>query len=167
MNRRPVTPQDAALAARVRFDLDAPPRTSDSDKPVKGGPGLPVPSAQPPSLRHPTPEYLAGLPTDPAQLLALLCRAAKAGGNAKWSTDKIAFRIVGDLFAECDPSIQPTLRAGPYRAIALIPGIQRIEGRPTSAAAGASLSASPRAANGRTSSWTRPPCTRSATASSG
>ena len=129
LNRRPVTPGDAALATRLGFDLNAPPSTSDSDKPVKGGPGIPAPSAQPPSLRYPTPEYLAGLPTDPAQLLVLLRQAAKAEGNTKWSTDKIAFGIVGDLFGQCDPIIPAALRAGLYRAIALIPGIQRIEGQ--------------------------------------
>jgi hypothetical protein len=129
LNRKPVTPADAALAAQVGFDLNAPPVTSDSDKPVKGGPGIPAPAAQPPSLRYPTPEYLAGLTTDPARLLALLRRAAKAEGNTKWSTDKIAFQIVGDLFEQGDPIIPAALRAGLYRAIALMPGIQRIEGQ--------------------------------------
>lgn len=88
-----------------------------------------MPHAQPPGLRHPTPEYLAGLPTDPAQLLALLRRTAKAEGNTKWSTDKIVFQIVGDLFAQADPILPAALRAGLYRALALIPGIQRIAGQ--------------------------------------
>lgn len=129
LNREPVTPADAALAARVGFDLNAPPHTSDSDKPVKGGPGMPAPSVRPPSLRYPTPEYLAGLPTDPTRLLALLRQAAKAEGDTKSSTDKIAFQIVGDLFEQGDPIIPAALRAGLYRAIALMPGIQRIEGQ--------------------------------------
>ena len=129
LNRRPVTPADAALAARVGFDLNAPPATSDSDQPVKGGPGIPAPSARPPSLRYPTPEYLAGLPTDPVRLLALLRRAAEAEGNPKSSTDRIVFQIVGDLFEQGDPIIPATLRAGLYRSIASMPGVQRLDGQ--------------------------------------
>jgi hypothetical protein len=127
LHRRPVTAEDAALAARLGFDLNAPPQTSDSDHPVKGGPQ--TPTAQPPSLRFPTPEYLAGLPTDPAQLLAVLRQAAKAEGNTKWSTDKIAFGMAYDLFAQAGPILPAALCSGLYGAIALMPGIQRIEGQ--------------------------------------
>jgi hypothetical protein len=130
LNRRPVTPQDAALAASSGYDLNAPPQTSDTDHPTNPKAGIPpAPPARAASLTSPTPQYLASLPTDPTRLLALLRQAAKAEGNTKWSTDKIAFGIVSDLFEWGDPMLSPALRAGLYRAIALMPAVQRIDGQ--------------------------------------
>jgi hypothetical protein len=130
LNQRPATAKDAALAASAGVDLDAPPRTSDTDHPTSDKERIqPAPAGLAPSLRNPTPEYLAGLPTDPGKLLAVLRGAAKAEGNTKWTTDKTAFDIVGDLFELGDPMLSPALRAGLYGAIARMPAVARVDGQ--------------------------------------
>jgi hypothetical protein len=125
----PVTARDADLAATVGLDLHAAPKTTDSDHQDQSGkPGNGTAAPQPPSLRNPTQQYLDGLPTDPAKLLATIRREAKAEDNSKWSTGKTAFGMVSDLIAWGDPMLSPELRAGLYRALAMMPGVTRVPG---------------------------------------
>jgi negative regulator of sigma E activity len=127
----PVTAQDAKLAAKVGLDLHAAPRTVDSDQAEKSGKGGTTPPPTAPSLRNPTQQYLDSLPTNPVKLLAVIRQQAKSEGNTKWSTDKTAFGVVSDLIAWGDPILSPELRAGLYRALALMPGISRVPGTST------------------------------------
>ncbi|MEU7876331.1 CU044_5270 family protein [Dactylosporangium sp. NPDC049140] len=129
LNRRAASAKDATLAAQVGFDLKAPPTTSDTDHPDPHGKGETTPAPTAPSLRYPTPQYLDGLPTDPAKLLEAIRREAKAEGNPKWSTDKTAFDMISDLVSWGDPLLKPQLRAALYRAVALMPGATRVPGQ--------------------------------------
>jgi hypothetical protein len=79
-----------------------------------------------PSLRLPTREFLAGLPTDPQRLLAFF--RANAEGSAKRSQDQEVFLTISDLFRRADPIMTPRLRGALYRTLALLPGLVRVPG---------------------------------------
>jgi hypothetical protein len=125
----PVTAQDAALAAKVGFDLHPAPRTVDSADPDPSGKGTAKPPPTARGLRNPTPGYLDSLPTDPAKLLAVIRQQAKSESSSTWSTDKTAFDLIGDLIAWGDPLLSPHLRAAVYRALALMPAVKRAPGQ--------------------------------------
>jgi hypothetical protein len=124
----PVTGQDAALAAKVGFDLHPAAKTTDSAHPDQSGKGDATPPPTAPGMRNPTPRYLDSLPTDPAKLLAVIRQEARSEGSAKESMDATAFDMVGDLIVWGDPILSPQLRAALYRAVALIPGVSRAPG---------------------------------------
>ncbi|MEU8088849.1 CU044_5270 family protein [Micromonospora sp. NPDC049101] len=131
VSRTPLTPADAKLARELGYDLTAPPEVEEYG---------PAPDYQPPAdcascpavrdpgdVYRPTPAYLASLPTDPARLLATLREAV--GDQNKHSPDAQVFTRVLDLLREVAPIMPPDVRAALYQAVALIPGVERVEGR--------------------------------------
>ncbi|MEU8283805.1 CU044_5270 family protein [Micromonospora sp. NPDC048905] len=131
VSRTPLTPADAKLARELGYDLTAPPEVEEYG---------PAPDYQPPAdcascpavrdpgdVYRPTPAYLASLPTDPARLLATLREAV--GDQNKHSPDGQVFTRVLDLLREVAPIVPPDVRAALYQAVALIPGVERVEGR--------------------------------------
>ncbi|HKS99838.1 MAG TPA: hypothetical protein VJT31_09940 [Rugosimonospora sp.] len=79
-----------------------------------------------PGLAHPTPAYLASLPTDPATLLTVIRKRLPAG---KPGTDtQQVFLAVATLVTRADALLSPELRAGLCRALATLPGITRQPG---------------------------------------
>ncbi|MBE1486311.1 CU044_5270 family protein [Plantactinospora soyae] len=130
-SRTPLTPADAEAARKLGYDLTAPPRVEEHG---------PAPDYQPPAdcescpavrdpgeLYRPTPAYLASLPTDPARLLDTLRQAV--GDQNKHSADQQVFTAVLDLLQEAAPIMPPKVRAALYQAVALIPGVERVDGR--------------------------------------
>jgi hypothetical protein len=91
--------------------------------------------AEGPSLDMPTPAYLAGLPTDPDAMLALLRSWVEQGGGAAWSTDYLVVKSVRELLYNNEPLITPQVRAALYRALAKLDSVfstgqrQQIDGR--------------------------------------
>ncbi|WP_371497330.1 CU044_5270 family protein [Kitasatospora sp. NBC_00374] len=79
-----------------------------------------VPNVQgePASIVFPDHDYLAALPTDPAQLLA---RVRAEGSGKSGQPDAEAFRAIGELIH--GELLTPGVRAAFYRAAALIPGV--------------------------------------------
>jgi hypothetical protein len=128
LNRRPATPKDAEVAARIKFDLNAPPTTDDSDHPIHGGGRQEKPRPSAGSMRNPTPQYLDGLPTEPAKLLALI-RQQASSESSKGSTDKMAFDMIIALIQWGDPVLSPELRAALYQAVPMMPGVRRVDGQ--------------------------------------
>jgi hypothetical protein len=92
-----------------------------------------------PSLRKPTPEFLAALPTDPADLLARLTAAAREDGGGPWSADRAVVDLLAELLYRTEPLIPPRGRAAILRALALLPSIGStgqeipVDGRPVCA----------------------------------
>ncbi|MEV4416981.1 hypothetical protein [Catellatospora sp. NPDC049609] len=75
-----------------------------------------------PSLRRPTPEWLAQLPAgDPAALLARL--RADVAGNEKWTADHLVWDAMGELYLHADLLLSPALRAGLLRAVQGMDGL--------------------------------------------
>ncbi|MEU4531552.1 CU044_5270 family protein [Micromonospora ureilytica] len=130
VSRTPLTPADAEVARELGYDLTAPPKVEEYG---------PAPDYQPPAdcascpavrdpgeVYRPTPAYLASLPTDPARLLDILREAV--GSQNKHSADQQVFTTVLDLLREAVPIMSPEVRAALYRAVALIPGVERVDG---------------------------------------
>ncbi|MFG3706979.1 CU044_5270 family protein [Micromonospora sp. NPDC047670] len=132
-HRTPLTPADVEAVRKLRYDLNAPPEVLD-DGPAPA-PSFPADCEtcpvvrDPGQLSHPTPGYLASLPTDPAQLLATLRTAV--GDQNKHSPDQQVFQAIRELLRQADGIMPPVLRAALYRSIALIPGVRRVEGQVT------------------------------------
>jgi hypothetical protein len=115
LNAHPLTAADGAKLARYGTDYTKVTRsTYDPAKDPKGTSGPP----SEPGIDNPTPAYLASLPTDPEQLLAVL-RAA-AGGDV--------FKAGAALSTTADALLTPELRAALYQALVTIPGVERIPG---------------------------------------
>lgn len=74
-------------------------------------------AADGPSLRFPTPEFLAGLPTDPAQLYLVLGDLVQPSRGA-WSTEHAIADQVRGLFNTAGPLIPPAQKAAIYRVLA-------------------------------------------------
>ncbi|GHJ49475.1 hypothetical protein Cs7R123_68170 [Catellatospora sp. TT07R-123] len=74
-----------------------------------------------PSLAQPTPQWLASLPTDPAQLLARL-RAETEVGKA-WTVDHQLWDNLSQFYSECDILLSPQLRAALLRAFTGMDGL--------------------------------------------
>ncbi|WP_052390306.1 CU044_5270 family protein [Streptomyces sp. NRRL B-24484] len=89
-----------------------------------GGPApdgtLPLDTNPSPNLHSPTYRYLAGLPTDPDEMFALL--NSEPHGE-RW-TDQRPFGTIGDLLGE--QIAPPAVAAALYRAAAKIPGVEVI-----------------------------------------
>jgi hypothetical protein len=73
-------------------------------------------------LVRPTPAYLAALPTDPDQLLALL-REQFGPLAGDWSVDHAVFDQTRGLLYNEDPLLTPAVRGALYEALALLPGV--------------------------------------------
>ncbi|GAA4163372.1 hypothetical protein GCM10022251_45990 [Phytohabitans flavus] len=74
-----------------------------------------------PSFRQPTPEWVAGLPTDPEQLLAELRDFVGEGGA--WSTDHAVWSTMQEFYLNTDLLLGPELRAALLRSFAGLRGI--------------------------------------------
>jgi hypothetical protein len=115
LDAHPLTDADGEKLARYGTDYTkVTVSTYDPAKDPKG-PSGPPPE---PGIDNPTPSYLASLPTDPDQLLAVL-RAA-AGGDV--------FKEGAALSTMVDALLSPELRAALYQALVKIPGVERIPG---------------------------------------
>jgi hypothetical protein len=78
-------------------------------------------AANGPSLNHPTPAYLAGLPTDPHALLALIREQLAVDGGGHHREDLIE-KNMSELLYKVEPLLSPALRAEFLAALALVPG---------------------------------------------
>ncbi|MBV1851683.1 hypothetical protein [Catellatospora tritici] len=74
-----------------------------------------------PSLLMPTPQWLASLPTDPAQLLAEL--RGEMTGNDKWAVDHQVWDQMAQVYADCDILLSPQVRAALLRAYTGMDGL--------------------------------------------
>lgn len=116
LNAHPLTPADGEKLARYGRDYTK--VTTSTMEPGTGPKQAPgTPSA--PSLTNPTPAFLAALPTDPAQLLAVL----------RSSAGEDAFKQGTSLATTVDALLSPELRSALYRALAMMPGVERIPGQ--------------------------------------
>jgi hypothetical protein len=78
-------------------------------------------ASQGPNLDLATPYYLAGLPTDPDAMLALLRNdSANARGGV---ADFNVFRAVDELLSVYEPILTPAVRASLYRALGRLSGV--------------------------------------------
>ncbi|WP_030756302.1 CU044_5270 family protein [Streptomyces sp. NRRL F-5135] len=75
-----------------------------------------------PGINHPTYDFLAGLTTDPDELLKLIYNETKGQGN---SPDQQAFSTIGDLLGESYPPAE--LYAALFKAAAKIPGVIMVD----------------------------------------
>ncbi|MDS0134591.1 MULTISPECIES: CU044_5270 family protein [unclassified Amycolatopsis] len=127
LNAHPSTDEDARKLAAGGRSLPRP-HTQVYPNP-NGGPKEQLPISQPtaPGVDHPTLSWVAGLPTDPERLLAVF-RAA-AGTSTKHDSDYLTFKTAASFAARADALLTPAVRAALYRAIALLPGIERVAGQ--------------------------------------
>ncbi|GAA1159312.1 hypothetical protein GCM10009654_14340 [Streptomyces hebeiensis] len=79
-------------------------------------------NAPKPGINHPTYDFLAGLTTDPDELLTLIYKETKGQGN---SPDQQAFSTIGDLLGESYPPAE--LYAALFKAAAKIPGVIMVD----------------------------------------
>jgi hypothetical protein len=106
--------------------------TSSFTDPDPGNPhsGVPAEAAEErarlaadgPSLNWPTAQYLAGLPTEPAKLMALIRKAAEPSRGA-WSTEHAVVDQTREMMHRYEPLLTPAVRAAWLRALATIPSI--------------------------------------------
>jgi hypothetical protein len=82
---------------------------------------------QGPSELLPTPDWLASLPTDGATLLRHFRDRNPA--DPKRTQDQLVFIAIQDFLLYAGPIMPPGLRAGLYRALALMPGVSRVPGQ--------------------------------------
>ncbi|WP_410612455.1 CU044_5270 family protein [Amycolatopsis sp. lyj-109] len=127
LNARPSTDEDARKLAANGKSLPKP-HTQVYPNP-NGNPKeqLPVDQPREPGVDHPTLSWVASLPTDPEQLLAVF-RAA-AGPSTKHDSDYLTFKTAAGFAARADALLTPAARAALYQAIALLPGIERVPGQ--------------------------------------
>jgi hypothetical protein len=130
-SRTPLTPADAEAARKLGYDLTPSPRVEEHGpasgyEPPTGCTACGV-TRDPGEWYQPTPEYLASLPTDPARLLAKVRQ--DVGDQNKHSADQEVFTAILDLLRVAAPIVPPEVRAALYQAVALIPGVERIDGR--------------------------------------
>jgi hypothetical protein len=69
-----------------------------------------------PNFTHPTPEWLAGLPTDPAALYTLLQNTAQA--NDKWTQSHVIWNTMSGFYTNGDLQLSPSARAALFGAYA-------------------------------------------------
>ncbi|GAA4676762.1 hypothetical protein GCM10023263_09710 [Phytohabitans rumicis] len=98
----------------------------------QAGGGAPAQSVQPestastgPSFAHPTPEWVASLPTDPDELRAKL--RGEMGDEDAWSTDHQVWSAMQEFYASSDLLLSPQVRAGLLRAFTGLRGITSSE----------------------------------------
>jgi hypothetical protein len=73
-------------------------------------------AAEGPNFAHPTPQWLAGLPTDPAALYALLQETAPA--NDKWTQSHVIWNTMSGFYTNGDLLLSPSARAALFGAYA-------------------------------------------------
>ena len=127
VNARPATDEDARKLAAHGKSLPKP-FTQVAPNP-NGNPKEQLPIDQPsePGVDNPTLSWVASLPTDPEQLLAVF-RAA-AGPSTKHDNDYLTFKTAASFAARADALLTPAVRTALYQAIALLPGIERVPGQ--------------------------------------
>ncbi|WP_018352146.1 CU044_5270 family protein [Longispora albida] len=123
INPTPLTPADAGPAEAAGL-LSRPPGSSTQDLrndewTVQERQAL---ATQGPSLERPTPEFLAGLPVNPDELLAFL-RQQRAG-----SSDIAVFGTVGALLHTHDEIVPPQLRGALYLVLPKLGTVTQVEG---------------------------------------
>jgi len=84
----------------------------------------PADGAAAPGLHHPTPQWLADLPTDPEALLALLRDEASTAGSGP---DTYLFKEVSGLLQAADLLLSPQVRAALYQALSIPDGVSAVE----------------------------------------
>jgi hypothetical protein len=117
LNAHPLTAADGEKLARYGTDYT---KVSTSTFDPATSPKRTSGPAPEPGLDNPTPAYLASLPTDPGQLLAMLRTTV---GN-----DREVFKEGAALSTMADALLSPELRAALYQALAMVPGVERIPG---------------------------------------
>lgn len=127
LNVRPLTDEDARKLAANGKSLPKPftqvyPNPNGDPKEQ-----LPVDQPREPGVDNPTLSWVASLPTDPEQLLAVF-RAA-AGTSTKHDDDYLTFKTAASFAARADALLTPAARTALYQAIALLPGIERVPGQ--------------------------------------
>ncbi|MGW4213675.1 CU044_5270 family protein [Lentzea sp. NPDC004789] len=127
VNARPLTDEDARKLAANGKSVPQP-FTQVAPNP-NGNPKEQLPVGQPaePGVDNPTLSWVASLPTDPEQLLAVF-RAA-AGPSTKHDDDYLTFKTAASFAARADALLTPAVRTALYQAIALLPGIERVPGQ--------------------------------------
>jgi hypothetical protein len=115
-NARPLTASDAAALKRSSYPWQA-----TQTRTYQGG------SAGKPGPVHPTPAYLASLPLDPGKLLAAIRGALPE--SKPGSSEQQTFDAVCTLAERADALLGPHLRAALYKALAQLPGIERVPGQ--------------------------------------
>lgn len=123
LNAHPLTPADAEKLARYGTDYTK--VSTYTFDPAAPNPKLGGPPPEP-GLANPTPAYLASLPTDPDQLMAVLRAAVGEEGP---NGDRQVFKAGVTLATTADALLSPELRAALYQAIATVPGVERIPGQ--------------------------------------
>jgi len=128
LNAHPLTPADAEKLARYGTDYTkVTTSTYDPADPEQAGDPKLNPGPPPePGLSNPTPAFLASLPTDPDQLVALLRDSVGEEGP---NGDRQVFKAGVALATATDALLSPELRAALYEALATVPGVERIPGQ--------------------------------------
>jgi hypothetical protein len=88
-----------------------------------GGSISPAPTG--PSFAHPTPEWLASLPTDPDELRDKL--RGEMGREDAWSTDHQVWSTMQEFYLNSDLLLSPRVRAGLLRAFTGLRGLTSSE----------------------------------------
>ncbi len=89
---------------------------------VGGKPGTEPGTVKPPTgLLAPTPQWLAALPTDPDQLLAVLRN--QMGSKSSWTVDHELWDAMAQLYSEADVMMSPQTRSALLRAAARMTGL--------------------------------------------
>jgi hypothetical protein len=129
INARPLTEQDARKLAEHGKKVPAQSTMVLPDPNANGDPKreLPTGPTPEPGVDNPTLSWVAGLPTDPEQLLAVF-RAA-GGTSTKHDTDYLTYKTAVSFAARADTLLTPAGRTALYQAIALLPGIERTPGQ--------------------------------------
>ncbi|MEO6082655.1 MAG: CU044_5270 family protein [Umezawaea sp.] len=129
INARPLTEEDARKLAENGKKVPAQLTLALPDPNANGNPKLELPQDQStePGVSNPTLAWVAGLPTDPQQLLAVF--QAEAGTNSKHDNDYLTFKTVVSFATSADALLTPQARSTLYQAIALLPGIERVPGQ--------------------------------------
>jgi len=122
LDAHPLTPADGEKLARYGTDYT---KVTTSTYEPGSHPKL-AETPSPPGSGNPTPAYLASLPTDPGALLAVLRDEVDVAGP---DGDRQVFKAGAALATAADALLPPRLRAALYRALAAVPGVERIPGR--------------------------------------
>ncbi|MDT7725406.1 MAG: hypothetical protein QOI21_1982 [Actinomycetota bacterium] len=128
INARPLTEQDALKLAEKGRAIPAPLTILRPDPNAKGNPKFEdQPAPTEPGVGNPTLSWVANLPTDPRQLLAVF--QAATGSNSKHSDDYLTYKTAVSFAATADALLTPEVRTALYQAIALLSGIERTPGQ--------------------------------------
>jgi hypothetical protein len=105
---------DGMVAVKITDDT--------KDMGVGAKPGVEPGTVKPPTgLLAPTLQWLAGLPTEPTQLLTMLRK--EIGHNGRWTVDHQLWDALGEFYADCEILLTPQTRAAFLRAAAGMTGM--------------------------------------------